>query len=91
MRKIQFLRRKLSQIVHSRPVDTMPPNFTEKTFANSHKPQNLRKFSPSKVSHYTVVIAHSARIYGSKQTEFEGIALRMRFVYYSCIVHSKSP
>ena len=33
------------------PKDTTPPNFVEKTFANSHKP---RKFSPSKVSHYTV-------------------------------------
>ena len=28
--------------------------FAEKTFANSHKPRNLRKFSPSKVSRYTV-------------------------------------
>jgi len=31
-----------------------PPNFAEKTFANSYKPQNLRKFSPSKVFRYTV-------------------------------------
>ena len=39
----------------SPPKDATPPNFTEKTFANSYKkPLNSRKFSPSKVSRYTV-------------------------------------
>ena len=36
------------------PKDTMPPNFAEKTFTDSHKTRNLRKFSPSKVFRYTV-------------------------------------
>ena len=31
-----------------------PPIFAEKTFANSHKPQNLQKFSPSKIFCHTV-------------------------------------
>ena len=36
------------------PKDVTPPNFAEKTFANSHKTPNSRKFSPSKVFRYTV-------------------------------------
>ena len=28
------------------PKNGMPPNFTKKTFTNSHKPRNLRKFPP---------------------------------------------
>jgi len=35
------------------PKDPTPLNFVEKTFLNSHK--NLRNFSSSKVSRYTVV------------------------------------
>ena len=36
--KIQFLRRKLSQILtRAAPKDATSPNFIEKTFANSHK------------------------------------------------------
>ena len=34
-----------------RAKDTMPTNFAEKTFANT---RNSQKFSPLKVSHYTV-------------------------------------
>ena len=34
--------------------DTTLPNCEEKTFTNSHKLQNSRKFSPSSVSRYTV-------------------------------------
>ena len=36
------------------PNKAMPPNFTDKTFANGHKPRNSQKFSPSKVSNYSV-------------------------------------
>ena len=36
------------------PKDATPPNFAEKTCANSHKPWNSWRFSPSKVSRYTV-------------------------------------
>ena len=35
--------------------DPTPPNFTEKISWIATKPQNLRKFFPSKVSHYTVL------------------------------------
>ena len=38
------------------PMGAMPSNFTEKTFANSHKPRNSRKFSPLKVFRYTVFV-----------------------------------
>ena len=51
-RELQFSRRKLSQIApfcHAK--DPTPPNFAEKTFANSHK---TAKFLP-RVSRYTVV------------------------------------
>ena len=34
--------------------DAMPPNIVEKTFVNSHKTAKFTKFSPSKVSRYTV-------------------------------------
>ena len=37
------------------PKDTMPPNFAEKTFAKIPKTTKFLKFSPSKVSRYTVV------------------------------------
>ena len=36
------------------PKDTTPPKFVEKTCMNSHKPRNSQKFSPSKVSQYTI-------------------------------------
>ena len=36
------------------PNKAMPPNFTDKTFVNGHKPRNSQKFSPSKVSNHTV-------------------------------------
>ena len=36
------------------PKDASPLNFMEKTFAKATKPQNLWKFSPAKVSRYTV-------------------------------------
>ena len=36
------------------PKDATPPNFAEKTFANSHKTTKFARLSPSKVSRYTV-------------------------------------
>ena len=36
------------------PKDATPPNFTEKSFANSPKTAKFAKGSPLKVSHYTV-------------------------------------
>ena len=38
------------------PMDATPPNFMQKTFTNSHKPQNSQKFLPSKVFRYTVFV-----------------------------------
>ena len=37
------------------PKDAMPPNFVEKTFANSHKTAKFAKIPPSKVFRYTVL------------------------------------
>ena len=37
----------------------MPPNFAEKVSQMALKPQNPRKFSPSKVSRYTVCKVYS--------------------------------
>ena len=54
--KIRSSLRKL--LLFATPKDAMPPNFAEKTFANSHKPQNLRQFSPSKLSRYTVLYVY---------------------------------
>ena len=39
-----------------------PPNFAEKTFANSHKTVTFAKFSPSKVSRYQYVFVHFLRL-----------------------------
>ena len=55
MAKNRFSRRKLSQIARLyRAKDATPPNFAEKTFANSHKTRNLRKFSPLNFPQYGV-------------------------------------
>ena len=45
----------------SLPNDTTPPTFAEKTFVNNYKPQNSWKFSPSKVSRYTVCYTHTCK------------------------------
>ena len=37
------------------PKGTMPPNFVEKTFANSHKTAKFAKVFSLKVSRYTVI------------------------------------
>ena len=46
-RKIRFSHRKLSRIAHwymvSPPKDTTPPNYAEKTFANSYKTSKFAK------------------------------------------------
>ena len=41
------------------------PNFTEKTLRIATKPRTLRKFSPSKLSHYTILYNyhHSTKLY----------------------------
>ena len=54
--KIWFLQKKIFRGLLALPSQRMlrSPNFTEKTFPNSHKTTNLRKCSPLKESRYTV-------------------------------------
>ena len=43
-------------LTHAVPKDTTPPNFMEKTFVNSHKMQNVQKFSPSSFQLYSMLL-----------------------------------
>ena len=57
--RVKFLQRKLLWIaLFAMPKDASLSNFMGKTFANCNKLQNLRKFSPSKVSPYTVLLCY---------------------------------
>ena len=57
--RVKFLQRKLLWIaLFAMPKDAPLSNFMGKTFANCNKLQNLRKFSPSKVSPYTVLLCY---------------------------------
>ena len=55
--KIQFSQTRLPWIARfCSTKGATPPKFMEKTFVNSHKTAKFVKFSPSKVSRYTVIV-----------------------------------